>query len=264
MMHSGENAHARLALAEGLSASELEIFNRAAVSRSVGGGRPVYRARDPFHGLFLLTEGLVITRAMSREGNERITGLHAAGEVLGFDGLGTGDYAYDAMALVDSTVLAVSEASLERLGREIPAFDRNLRRELGRTLLRRDGLMAVLGGRADARIAAVLLGLARSTAPGGPLKCEFRLPMSRAELGSLVGLRLETVSRELTHLKRLGLIALRGKRVLLRDPARLRAMAGEACSAFGFDAVDEARIEAGDAEPARSPQMRPTETQVAI
>jgi CRP/FNR family transcriptional regulator len=242
-MHAAEHTLARSALAEGLSANELELLNRAIVFRSVGCGRSLYRTRDPFHALFLLTEGLMVTRALTRDGRERITGLHAAGEMLGLDGLSAGDYAYDAVALVDSAVVTLPEASLERLGREVPAIERNLRRELGRTLLRRDGLMAVLSGRADARIAAVLLGLARVAAAGGPLKCDFKLPMSRAELGSLLGLRLETVSRELTHLRRLGLITLRGKRVVLRDPVRLRAMAGDVCSAFGFDPESEDRIE---------------------
>jgi CRP/FNR family transcriptional regulator len=251
-MHTAEHVLAHSSLTEALSPSELELVNRAAVFRSINRGRSLYRTRDPFHGLFLLTEGLVITRAMSLEGRERITGLHAAGELLGFDGLGTGDHAYDAVALLDSAVVALPEAALERLGRQIPALERNLRRELGRTLLRRDGLMAVLGGRADARIAAVLLGLARSTTRDGALKWDFKLPMSRAELGSLVGLRLETVSRELTHLKRLGLIALRGRRVVLRDPHRLRAMAGDACSAFGFECEEEYLTEVARAEAAFS------------
>jgi CRP/FNR family transcriptional regulator len=253
-MHIAEQALAHSMLAEGLSAEELELLNRAVVFRPVGRSRSLYRPGDPFHAFFLLTEGLMMTRAMNREGYERITGLHAPGEMLGLDGLATGDYAYDAIALIDSAVFVVSEACLERLVRQVPAVERNLRRELGRTLLRRDGLMAVLSGRADARIAAVLLGLARSTAPSGPLRCDFKLPMSRAELGSLVGLRLETVSRELTQLKRLGLISLRGKRVALRDPVRLSAIAGDACSAFGFDIEEEERrIAAARSIPVPSP-----------
>ena len=89
-------------------------------------------------------------------------------------------------------------------------------------------LLDLIGRRdAQARVAGFLLAMARA-ASESPCHAagRFDLPLTRGEMAGLLGTTIETVSRQLTHMERDGIIAREGRRgLLIRDPAALEALA---------------------------------------
>ena len=107
---------------------------------------------------------------------------------------------------------------IEKLARRSDPFRRNLHRLLSGEGLRAQTLMIVLGTmRAEQRLAVFLLDLSQRYRAHGYSPCEFVLRMTREEIGSHLGLKLETVSRLFSRFQRVGLIQVQGRTVKLLD-----------------------------------------------
>ena len=110
----------------------------------------------------------------------------------------------------------------EQTAREIPALQRNLHAVLAREIVRDHGVMMLLGSmRAEERLATFLLNLSRRFVRRGYSCSDFHLRMTREELGSYLGLKLETVSRLFSQFQKAGLIDVDQKHVRILDIAGL-------------------------------------------
>ena len=195
--------------------------------RRIRRGQTLYRARDGFESVYAVHSGSFKTVGVSRQGVEKVTGLHLPGEVMGLDAISTGVHGYDAIALEDSEVCVVPYARLTTLALHLPELQTQLLRLLSRDIARDQGLMLLLGGmHAEQRIAAFLLSLSRRYEALGFSLDRFNVRMSREEIGSYLGLTLETVSRVFSRLQREGLLSARQREVELKDIARLRERMG--------------------------------------
>jgi CRP/FNR family transcriptional regulator len=211
-----------------LGRQELDRFGEiAATKRRVARGASLYRTGDAFEYLYAVHSGAFKTVGVSRHGEEKITGFHLAGELLGLEAISAGRYGYGAMALEDSEVCAMSFAALEKLALTVPALQRQLFRALSGDISRDQGLMLLLGSMsAEQRLAAFLLSLSRRYQRLGFAAERFILRMTREEIGNYLGLTLETVSRNITRFQREGLLAVHQREIELRDVARLREIVG--------------------------------------
>ena len=121
----------------------------------------------------------------------------------------------------------VNFPTLERLSREIPALQEHFHRIMSREIVRDHGVMLLLGSmRAEERLAAFLLNLSQRFATRGYSSTEYNLRMTREEIGSYLGLKLETISRVLSRFQEEGLIEVRNKYLKLIDVERLREVVG--------------------------------------
>jgi CRP/FNR family transcriptional regulator len=149
------------------------------------------------------------------------------GDLLGLDAIGGNRHVSDAVALEDSEVCEISFPLLEQISRDAPCLQQQLNRVMSREIIRDQGVMLLLGSmRADERLAAFLLNLSQRFAVRGYSATEFNLRMTRQEIGSYLGLKLETVSRAFSGFHRRRLIEVRQRNVRIIDLARLRAMLG--------------------------------------
>jgi CRP/FNR family transcriptional regulator len=122
-------------------------------------------------------------------------------------------------------VCEIPFASLEQLSRELPSLQHQLHRIMSREIVRDHGVMLLLGSMSAAeRLAAFLLNLSQRFAARGYSQSEFRLRMTREEMGSYLGLKLETVSRTLSSFQERGLVEVRQKQVRIVDFAGLKAL----------------------------------------
>jgi CRP/FNR family transcriptional regulator len=100
---------------------------------------------------------------------------------------------------------------------------------MSREIVREHGVMLLLGSmRAEERLAAFLLNLSQRFASRGYSPTDFHLRMTRDEIGSYLGLKLETVSRAFSKLQDEGLIRVRQKHVQLLDPRALKRLMSHA------------------------------------
>jgi CRP/FNR family transcriptional regulator len=150
------------------------------------------------------------------------------GEIVGLDGIGNDAYECEAIALEDSEVCTLPFESIEQVARDNAMFQHNLHRQLSREIGRQRTLMLLLGTMsAEQRLAAFLLDLSQRYQARGYSSSEFILRMTREEIGSYLGLKLETVSRLLSRLQREGLIQVQGRVVKLLERAGLKELVGQ-------------------------------------
>jgi CRP/FNR family transcriptional regulator len=147
------------------------------------------------------------------------------GEIIGTDGIGNDSHGCQAVALEDTEVCALPFERIEALGRQNVGFQRNLYRLLSREIARERMVMLLLGTmHAEQRLAAFLLDLSQRYQALGYSSCEFVLRMTREEIGSYLGLKLETVSRLFSRFQREGLLQVEGRVVKLLDRTSVKRL----------------------------------------
>jgi CRP/FNR family transcriptional regulator len=150
-------------------------------------------------------------------------GFFMRGELFGLDGVGAMRYASTASALEDSEIVVLPFALMEEMAREDPAMQRQLHAVLSREITRDHGVMMLLGSMsAEARLASFLVNLSARFVRRGYSPCDLVLRMTREEIGSYLGLKLETVSRIFSKFQKTGLLEVQQKHVRILDPQGLK------------------------------------------
>jgi len=218
-----------LCLPGGLDAEDLSrIENVVYARRRVKRGEALYQAGAEFNALYAIHSGSFKTSLFDGEGHEQVSGFFMGGELLGLEGLGAGRYNAAAVALEDSEVCVLPYALIEELAREVPALQRRLHAVLAREIVRDHGVMMLLGTmRSEQRLATFLLNLSARSVRRGYSSSEFHLRMTREEMGSYLGLKLETVSRLFSQFHDAGLIEVDHKHVRILDVRGLERMLNE-------------------------------------
>lgn len=192
------------------------------VRRRLHARQALFLAGQDRGALYYLHAGCMKTRVISSDGRERITGFPMRGDLLGLEALDLGAYACDAIALDVGEAWEVPCRHLDQAPQALQAY---VRRCLAREL-RRDWTwmldLSTLG--ADARVALFLADLSDRLAALGYSANQLMLRMTRAEIGSFLGLTLETVTRALGRLQARGLVSVDGRALQLVDPAALRGV----------------------------------------
>ncbi len=171
--------------------------------RVVHAGDVIYRAGQPFGNLYILNSGLCKIVNLASDGRELLVSLNFRGDWLGFDGIAEGYHSSDAIAMDTGEVWAVSYLALIEASRSCPAVLHALHAAMSQALARDQGsLMSVCTLPAVARVADFLLSWADSLAERGIRTDQITLRMTRAEIGSHLGMTLESVSRALSRLAR--------------------------------------------------------------
>ena len=212
-----------LCLPQGLGAEEMERFENVVYARRrIRRGEALFVAGDEFKTIYSVRSGFFKTSLIDGEGREQVTGFLMSGELLGMDGIGTGRYNGTAIALEDSEVCVLPYALIEDMAQEIPALRRQLHAVLSREIVRDHGVMMLLGSmRAEERLATFLLNLSKRFTARGYSPSDFHLRMTREEIGSYLGLKLETVSRLFSRFHDERLIEVQQKHVRILDSAGL-------------------------------------------
>lgn len=193
--------------------------------RSVGRGTRLFRAGDPFHSVYVVRSGSFKSVMMQPNGRDHVTGFHLAGEMLGLDGICTERHACEAVALDDASVCVIPFPALEALCRQVRPLQQTVHRLLSAEIVRESSLMLLLGDMtAEQRLAAFLLNIGQRMRERGYSGTELRLRMTRADIGSYLGMTLETVSRTFSRFQQDGLISVSGKHVVLSDEDGLREL----------------------------------------
>jgi len=188
-------------------------------------GESLYRSGDAFGSIYAVRSGFFKSGVVLEDGRDQVTGFHMPGEILGLDGIGTERHTCGATALEDSEVCVIPFARLEEVSREVRTLQHQFHKVMSREIVRDQGVMMLLGTmRAEERLAAFLLNLSQRFVTRGYSPAEFHLRMTREEIGSYLGLKLETVSRVFSRFQEAGLVAVQQKHIRILDPEGLRAL----------------------------------------
>lgn len=208
----------------GLSESEMaRIDDVVATRRKIARGDHLFRNGDKFNALFAIRTGFFKTRISAEDGRDQVTGFQMAGELMGLDGIVSDHHTCDAVALEDAEVCVMPFDRIEELSREITSLQRHVHKIMSREIVRENGVMLLLGSmRAEERLAAFLLNLVQRLHARGFSQTELVLRMTREEIGSYLGLKLETVSRTFSKFVDDGLVEVKQRHVRILNADGLK------------------------------------------
>ncbi len=210
-----------------LTPEERNAMATAGRSRVLKRGEMLFAAGDEDAACATLQSGALKVSAVDVDGNEQILALvHPAG----FIGELFAPFAHhDVVALTESRLCTFAKADIERAIEDYPAMARALLRRSQADLLATRSLLELTGhASAEARLAALLHDFAAAASDSScHLAQRFELPLTRGEIGNMLGLTIETVSRKLGELEEMGAILREGKRgIVLRNPQLLQEISG--------------------------------------
>ncbi len=210
----------------GLSADELQrIDDLVAIRRKVTRGDSLFRNGDKFNALYAIRTGFFKTCVSSEDGRDQVTGFQMAGEIIGLDGIVSDLHTCDAVALEDAEVCVMPFDRIEELSRDINALQRHVHKIMSREIVREHGVMLLLGSmRAEERLAAFLLNLVQRLHARGFSQSELVLRMTREEIGSYLGLKLETVSRTFSKFADEGIVEVKQRHVRILNTEALKLL----------------------------------------
>ena len=217
-----------LCLPIGFGPDELQQLDALTGSkRLVKRGEHLYRTGSEFTAIYAIRGGFFKTSVVHDDGREHVTGFHMMGDIMGLDAISTEANVCDAVALETSEICEIPFDKLSDLSMVMPVLHQNLHKIMSREIAFDHEIMLMLGKmRAEERLAAFLLNLSQRFSARGYSAASFQLRMTREELGSYLGLKLETVSRIFSRFQEEGLIGVQKKLIELKDTDGLKRLLG--------------------------------------
>lgn len=213
-----------LCMPVGLTDDQIKrIDNVVAIRRKIKRGSTLFRNGEPFTSLFAIRTGFFKTCVATEDGRDQVTGFQMAGEIIGLDGIVNDHHTCDAVALEDAEVCVMPFDRIEDISREVNALQHHVHKIMSREIVREHGVMLLLGSmRAEERLAAFLLNLVQRLHARGFSQSELVLRMTREEIGSYLGLKLETVSRTFSKFVDDGIVEVKQRHVRILSPEALK------------------------------------------
>ncbi|MYN08352.1 helix-turn-helix domain-containing protein [Massilia sp. FT127W] len=186
-------------------------------------GQRIHTIGQPFDMLYIVNSGFLKTVLIDEFGNEQVLSFPMKGDMMGVDGIHTRHYSSEAVALSDCDLILLPFRKLAALGRVHIELENMMYGVMSRELVREQAMIGMLGAlSAEARVARFLVALSDRFAQMGYSSKLFNLRMTRHEIGSYLGLTLETVSRTLSAFNEVGLISVDQRTIGIKDPEALK------------------------------------------
>lgn len=215
-----------LCMPMGLDPEQMQrVEEVVATRRKVKRGDMLFQNGEAFTSLYAIRTGFFKTCVATEDGRYQVTGFQMAGEIVGLDGIVTNHHSCDAIALENAEVCVMPFNRLEEISREVTALQSHVHKVMSREIVREHSVMLLLGSmRAEERLAAFILNLVQRLHARGFSSSELILRMTREEIGSYLGLKLETVSRTFSKFVEDGMVEVKQRHVRIIDPDALQRL----------------------------------------
>jgi len=186
----------------------------------------LYREGDGFRSVYAVRSGTLKAYKTTDDGREQVTGFYFPGEILGMDGISNNQHASSARALETAAICEIPFTSLEKLSAMMPSLQRHFFQLMSREITEDQQLITLLSkNSADERVASLMVSISSRNARRKLSATQFRLPMSRVDIGNYLGLTVETVSRVFSRMQKLGILHVDNKEIKVMDTPALQKMA---------------------------------------
>ena len=208
-----------LCLPRGLGKQDLDKLDQIAKrTRPLHKGDVLFRSGDAFKSLYAVRSGCIKITASSELGDEQVLGFYLPGEIVGLDGVDNKQHSCTAIALETSSLCGFPYTNLTDVCKRVPALNEQLYSVMGRELSYENQLLLTITKKnAEERIATFLISLSTRFRRLGYSSTEFKLSMSRSEIGNYLGLTIETVSRTLNKFQKQKLINIERKHIRINE-----------------------------------------------
>ncbi|MDB2386765.1 electron transport transcriptional regulator EtrA, partial [Shewanella sp.] len=148
----------------------------------------VFKSGDPLRSLFAIRSGTIKSYTITEQGDEQITGFHLAGDVIGFDGIHSQFHQSFAQALETAMVCEIPYNTLDELTGTMPKLRQQIMRLMSNEIQSDQEMILLLSKKnAEERLAAFISNLAQRFGSRGFSPREFRLTMTRGDIGNYLG-----------------------------------------------------------------------------
>jgi len=198
------------------------------VRKRLKSGTSLYHTGSHFHALYAVKSGFIKTENLHDDGRIQITGFYMAGEIFGFDGIATDEHMCTSVALEDSEICIIPLERIEHIGNEFEQIQHHFYKLMSREIVRDHTMMMLLGSmHGEERLAAFMLNLSQRFHVRGYSPYNLILRMKREEIGSYLGMKVETVSRIFSKFQDQGLLEVHQKNIQILDVQGLRKLIGQ-------------------------------------
>jgi CRP/FNR family transcriptional regulator len=213
-----------LCMPMGLSDQDLDRIDQlVAVRTKIKKGEFLFHSGSPFKSIYAIRTGFFKTSVTTEDGRDQVSGFQMAGEIIGLDGIVNDHHACDAIALEDAEVCVMPFEKIEQLSLEVKSLQHHVHKMMSREIVRENSVILLLGSmKAEERLAAFLLNLVQRLHARGFSQTELVLRMTREEIGSFLGLKLETVSRAFSKFAEDGIIDVKQRNLKIMKPDVLK------------------------------------------
>ena len=212
---------------ENLDKADLRYLNEQKISEVYKKGQLLFEEGHKPVGIYCVREGKIKIFRNSKDGREHITRVALPGEFVGLKALVSGnDHSFSASAMEDAYVCFINKNDFFQLMIKYPEFTRSLILSLSKLLEEAEMRMVSLAYKpVRERLAETLLFLFTSFYPATDKFHKEYLNLTRMDLANIIGTAGETVIRLLSEFKEEKLISIKGRKIFLLDPERLKILA---------------------------------------
>ncbi|GHA09204.1 FNR family transcription factor [Oceanisphaera arctica] len=227
-IHCQDCSISQLCIPLGLNTDELdELDNIIERKKPIQKGQELFKAGEELKALYAIRSGSIKSYTISEQGDEQITAFHLAGDLIGFDAINNGSHPSFAQALETAMVCEIPYEVLDDLSGKLPRLRQQIMRLMSNEINGDQQMILLLSKKtAEERLASFLHALSNRFSMRGFSAREFRLTMTRGDIGNYLGLTVETVSRLLGRFQKNHLIEVDGKYIRIVDLPALAALAG--------------------------------------
>ena len=226
-IHCQNCSISELCLPFSLNEQELETLDQIIDhKRPIHKGEQLFSDGEKMKSLYAIRSGTFKTFTVNESGEEQITGFHLPGDLLGFDAIAESEHPSFAKALETSMVCEIPYNTLDGLSNAMPKLKKQILRMMSSEIKTDQEMLTLLNRKnAEQRLATFLATLSTRYKERGLSATEFRLSMTRSDIGNYIGLTVETISRLLNRFHKSELIAVEGKLITIKDIEKLRECA---------------------------------------
>lgn len=210
------------AICASLPPDQLSALSRIGRRRSLSAGQTLVWEGEESLLVANVIEGMLKLSTSTGDGREQIVGIVYPSDFIGRP---FGEHSHHSVtALTEAKVCLFTRREFDGFARRHPEVGHELLRRTLRELDRARSFMLLLGRKTAAeRVASLLMDMASRLSDD---QGRFELPIGRQQMADLLGLTIETVSRQLSSMRAAAIIAIDGRRgIAVRDPNALAAAA---------------------------------------
>ncbi|UJF18112.1 FNR family transcription factor [Vibrio sp. SS-MA-C1-2] len=190
-------------------------------------GQELFKAGKELKSLYAIRSGTIKSYTITEQGDEQITAFHLAGDLIGFDAITNMKHPSFAQALETSMVCEIPFDTLDDLSGKMPKLRQQVMRLMSSEIKGDQDMILLLSKKnAEERLAAFIHNLSTRFSQRGFSPKEFRLTMTRGDIGNYLGLTVETISRLLGRFQKAEILSVKGKYITILDSHELAVLAG--------------------------------------
>ena len=188
-------------------------------------GDPIFRNGDSIHSLYTVRVGFIKIEYCLPNGHHQVNHFATNGDLIGTDGIANGKHQLDATALTDGELCSLNFNRIQLLIKDNPKIQKSVDCAMSRELNNTHEHLYSLGSHnVEQRLAFFLIQLHTKLGVMHSALRAIRLPMSREDLKSYLGVTTESLSRAFTNLEKKGYFKVRNKEISAIDFERLKKL----------------------------------------